>query len=90
MVNRSVSGRPSLACGQVRCVAWRTVQRIRPRPYRFEQAELAPPAGFEPATIGLEGRCSIRLSYGSINCPGRLSDLLQHDEPAVPWVTTGS
>ncbi len=28
--------------------------------------ELARPAGFEPATPGLEGRCSIRMSYGRL------------------------
>ncbi len=28
---------------------------------------LARPAGLEPATLGLEGRCSIRMSYGRLN-----------------------
>jgi hypothetical protein len=31
--------------------------------------KVARPAGLEPATLGLEGRCSIHLSYG------RLGDL---------------
>jgi hypothetical protein len=31
---------------------------------RAEQFGMARPAGLEPATHGLEGRCSVRLSYG--------------------------
>ena len=32
----------------------------------FDLENLARPAGFEPAATGLEGRCSIQLSYGRI------------------------
>jgi hypothetical protein len=31
-----------------------------------EGKELVGPAGIEPATLGLEIRCSIRLSYGPL------------------------
>ena len=28
------------------------------------------PAGLEPATLGLEGRCSVQMSYGRIRSAG--------------------
>ena len=34
--------------------------------HRLLLIDLARPAGIEPATAGLEGRCSIRLSYGRL------------------------
>ena len=41
---------------------------------------MARPAGFEPATHGLEGRCSIQLSYGRIQ-----SQPIQPNPTAGKW-----
>lgn len=45
----------------------KTIARKTGGPAR--KADLASPAGLEPATLCLEGRCSIHLSYGLyLNC----------------------
>ena len=40
--------------------------------HRPNKPILARPAGLEPATLGLEGRCSIRLSYGRMQAADRI------------------
>src|SRR6185312_12747480 len=49
-------------------------------PPEARTARVACPAGLEPATTGLEGRCSIQLSYGHADC-------IAHSPARVPsWL----
>ena len=39
------------------------------------------PAGLEPATLGLEGRCSIQMSYGRLIWSGWRDSNSRHPAP---------
>jgi hypothetical protein len=51
---------------------------------------MARPAGLEPATLGLEGRCSIQLSYGRFNLASIKRDYLSLQTSTRPCDASAS
>ena len=60
----SRSGAPRIQTGPMRWVSVRSIFLVDP--IGGVVAGEAPPAGLEPATLALEGPCSVRLSYGGL------------------------